>query len=94
MVASLITDNETDPSWERSPAFVANNTYTITSFALVLEFNKGRLQNLYWNRDGCAKCSGNSNFVCLNSPDYALKTTSCKGQGGTVDCSRDTNDIF
>ncbi|KAI9090699.1 hypothetical protein K1719_028552 [Acacia pycnantha] len=69
------------------PAFVANSTYTVTSFTLVLEFNKGRLQNLYWKRDGCAKCSGNSNFVCLNNQDCALKTTSCKGHGGTVDCS-------
>ncbi|KAK4281739.1 hypothetical protein QN277_013197 [Acacia crassicarpa] len=69
------------------PAFVANSTYTVTSFTLVLEFNKGRLQNLYWKRDGCAKCSGNSNFVCLNNQDCALKTTSCKDHGGTVDCS-------
>ncbi|KAF9664856.1 hypothetical protein SADUNF_Sadunf16G0061500 [Salix dunnii] len=68
------------------PAFVANGTYTVTSFTLVLEFKKGRLQNLYWKRDGCAKCSGNSNFVCLNNQDCALRTTSCKPQG-SVDCS-------
>ncbi|XP_004303412.1 PREDICTED: uncharacterized protein LOC101306356 [Fragaria vesca subsp. vesca] len=68
-------------------AFVANSTYTVTSFTLVLEFTKGRLQNLYWKRDGCAKCSGNSSFVCLNNQDCAIKTNSCKSHGGTVDCS-------
>lgn len=53
----------------------------------MLEFNKGRLQNLYWKRDGCAKCSGSSNFVCLNKQDCAIKTTQCKIHGGSVDCS-------
>ncbi|KAF7818867.1 uncharacterized protein G2W53_024322 [Senna tora] len=72
----------------RSPAaFVANSSYTVTSFTLVLEFKKGRLQNLYWKRDGCAKCSGNSNFVCLNNQDCAIKTSNCKNHGGSVDCS-------
>ncbi|KAK3405700.1 uncharacterized protein LOC104425564 [Eucalyptus grandis] len=69
------------------PAFVANSTYTVTSFTLVLEFQKGRLQNLYWKRDGCSSCSGNSNFVCLNNQDCALKTSDCKNRGGSVDCS-------
>ncbi|GKV31956.1 hypothetical protein SLEP1_g40605 [Rubroshorea leprosula] len=69
------------------PAFVANSTYTVTSFTLVLEFKKGRLQNLYWKRDGCAKCAGNSGFVCLNNQDCAIKTSSCKNQNGSVDCS-------
>ncbi|CAJ1979088.1 unnamed protein product [Sphenostylis stenocarpa] len=72
----------------RSPlAFVANSTYTVTSFTLVLEFQKGRLQNLYWKRDGCSSCKGNSNFVCLNKQDCAIRTSSCKGRGGAVDCS-------
>ncbi|CAA3021749.1 uncharacterized protein LOC111367093 [Olea europaea var. sylvestris] len=71
------------------PAFVANGTYTVTSFTLVLEFKKGRLQNLYWKRDGCSSCSGNSNFVCLNNQDCAIRTNNCKnrGGGGSVDCS-------
>ncbi|CAK9152967.1 unnamed protein product [Ilex paraguariensis] len=69
------------------PAFVANSTYIVTSFTLVLEFKKGRLQNLYWKRDGCASCSGNSNFVCLNNQDCAIRMSSCKNQGGSVDCS-------
>ncbi|WVZ02582.1 hypothetical protein V8G54_023388 [Vigna mungo] len=72
----------------RSPlAFVANSTYTVTSFTLVLEFQKGRLQNLYWKRDGCSSCKGKSNFVCLNKQDCAIRTSSCKGRGGAVDCS-------
>ncbi|XP_041028466.1 uncharacterized protein LOC121268316 [Juglans microcarpa x Juglans regia] len=69
------------------PTFVANSSYTVTSFTLVLEFQKGRLQNLYWKRDGCSKCSGNSNFVCLNNQHCAIKTSSCKNHGSTVDCS-------
>ncbi|XVF47025.1 hypothetical protein PTKIN_Ptkin03bG0075900 [Pterospermum kingtungense] len=69
------------------PAFVANNTYTITSFTLVLEFKKGRLQNLYWKRDGCALCKGKTNFVCLNKQDCAMRTPDCKSRGGSVDCS-------
>ncbi|KAI3447389.1 hypothetical protein Pfo_004054 [Paulownia fortunei] len=69
------------------PAFVANSTYIVTSFTLVHEFRKGRLQNLYWKRDGCASCSGRSNFVCLNNQDCAIRTNSCKNRGGSVDCS-------
>ncbi|CAH1441830.1 unnamed protein product [Lactuca virosa] len=69
------------------PAFVANSTYIVTSFTLVMEFQKGRLQNLFWKRDGCSSCSGKSNFVCLNNQDCAIRTNSCKNRGGTVDCS-------
>ncbi|KAF6170001.1 hypothetical protein GIB67_034393, partial [Kingdonia uniflora] len=69
------------------PAFVANGTYTVTSFTLVLEFQKGRLQNLFWKRDGCASCAGKSNYVCLNKQDCAIRTSNCKNRGGSVDCS-------
>ncbi|CAL0299456.1 unnamed protein product [Lupinus luteus] len=69
------------------PVFVANGTYTVTSFTLVLDFAQGRLQNLYWKKDGCAKCSGNSKAVCLNNLDCALLTSSCKSHSGAVDCS-------
>ncbi|KAI5679659.1 hypothetical protein M9H77_00886 [Catharanthus roseus] len=69
------------------PAFVANNTFIVTSFTLVLEFKKGRLQNLYWKRDGCASCKGSSSFVCLNKQDCAIRTNNCKNRGGSVDCS-------
>ncbi|KAG4994397.1 hypothetical protein JHK86_031224 [Glycine max] len=66
----------------RSPlAFVANSTYT------VLEFQRGRLQNFYWKRDGCSSCKEKSNFICLNKQDCAIRTSSCKGRGGAVDCS-------
>ncbi|EPS69588.1 expp1 protein, partial [Genlisea aurea] len=72
-----------------NPAFVANSTYTVTSFTLVLDFDKGRLQNSYWKRDGCSACpsSGKSNFVCLNNQDCAIRTNDCKSRGGSVDCS-------
>lgn len=69
------------------PIFVGNNSYSVTSFTLVLEFQKGTLQNLYWKRDGCSSCSGKTNFVCLNKQDCAIKTSSCKAQNGAVDCS-------
>ncbi|KAJ7981248.1 CSL zinc finger domain-containing protein [Quillaja saponaria] len=69
------------------PAFVANSSYIVTSFTLVLEFQKGRLQNLFWKRDGCASCSGKSSFVCLNKQECAIKISSCKNRGGSVDCS-------
>ncbi|XP_010535718.1 PREDICTED: uncharacterized protein LOC104810937 [Tarenaya hassleriana] len=69
------------------PAFVANSTYIVTSFTLVFEFQKGRLNNLYWKRDGCSSCKGNPSFVCLNNQDCAIRTPSCKGRGGPVDCS-------
>ncbi|PIN22910.1 hypothetical protein CDL12_04376 [Handroanthus impetiginosus] len=69
------------------PAFVANDTFIVTSFTLVHEFRKGRLQNLYWKRDGCASCSGRSNFVCLNNQDCAIRTNNCRNRGGSVDCS-------
>nr|GMC88771.1 ALK tyrosine kinase receptor scd-2 like [Ipomoea batatas] len=70
------------------PAFVANGTYIVTSFTLVLEFKKGRLQNLHWKRDGCASCKHNTNFACLNGQDCAMKVSSCKNRGsGNADCS-------
>ncbi|KAG6534628.1 hypothetical protein ZIOFF_008531 [Zingiber officinale] len=69
------------------PIFIGNSTYAVTSFTLVLEFKKGRLQNLYWKRDGCNSCSNaKSAFVCLNNQVCAIKTSSCKPQGA-VDCS-------
>ncbi|KAL8140280.1 hypothetical protein V2J09_006301 [Rumex salicifolius] len=72
----------------RSPlAFVANGSHIVTSFTLVLEFKKGRLNNLYWKRDSCASCKGNSNFVCLNGQDCAIPLKDCKSHQGKVDCS-------
>ncbi|KAJ1690517.1 hypothetical protein LUZ63_014672 [Rhynchospora breviuscula] len=69
------------------PIFVASSSYTVSSFTLVLEFKKGRLQNLFWkNNDGCARCTGKTNFVCLNKQTCAIRTNNCKNQG-SVDCS-------
>ncbi|XP_066326152.1 uncharacterized protein [Miscanthus floridulus] len=68
------------------PIFVSNTSVTVSSFTLVLEFNKGRLQNLHWKKDGCGACSGKSNFVCLGKQTCAIRTQSCKSQG-PVDCS-------
>ncbi|KAK3145860.1 hypothetical protein QOZ80_3BG0258450 [Eleusine coracana subsp. coracana] len=68
------------------PAFVSNSSYTVTAFTLVLEFQKGRLENLYWKTNGCDKCSGQSDFVCVDQ-SCAIKTSSCQGKGGQVDCS-------
>ncbi|XP_035823907.1 expp1 protein isoform X2 [Zea mays] len=59
---------------------------TTTGFNPVLEFNKGRLENLHWKKDGCGACSGKSNFVCLGKQTCAIRTQSCKSQG-PVDCS-------
>ncbi|CAN7010564.1 unnamed protein product [Brassica rapa subsp. trilocularis] len=69
------------------PIMVADNDHVVTSFTLVLEFQKGRLENLFWKKDGCSKCAGNAKFVCLNKEECAIKRQSCKNQGGQVDCS-------
>ncbi|CAA7016146.1 unnamed protein product [Microthlaspi erraticum] len=69
------------------PIMVADSNHIVTSFTLVLEFQKGRLENLFWKKDGCAKCSGDAKFVCLSTGECAIKTQNCKNQGGQVDCS-------
>jgi len=69
-----------------APIFVSNTSVTVSSFTLVLEFKKGRLQNLHWKKDGCGACTGKSNFVCLGKQTCAIRTQSCKTQG-PVDCS-------
>ena len=76
--------------WEKVKDRTIPNLFLHVSLLVqVLEFQKGTLQNLYWKRDGCAACSGKSNFVCLNEQGCAISTSSCKGQGqsGSVDCS-------
>ncbi|XP_006651640.2 uncharacterized protein LOC102702926 [Oryza brachyantha] len=69
-----------------TPTFVSNSSFTVSSFTLVLEFNKGRLQNLHWKKDGCGACAKSSNLVCLGKQTCAFRTQSCKSQG-PVDCS-------
>ncbi|KAH9603243.1 hypothetical protein KSS87_008858 [Heliosperma pusillum] len=63
------------------PALVSDGSHIVTSFTLILEFKQGRLQNLYWKRDGCASCQGNSNIVCLNKQECGIKLSNCKSQG-------------
>ncbi|XVF01182.1 hypothetical protein REPUB_Repub04eG0066400 [Reevesia pubescens] len=64
------------------PVMVADDQNTITSFTLVLEFQQGTLQNLYWKSFGCDSCSGKS-AVCLNKQDCATPTAKC----GPTGCS-------
>ncbi|KAL8554402.1 hypothetical protein ACS0TY_002552 [Phlomoides rotata] len=66
------------------PVLVADNSHTITSFTLVLEFQKGTLQNLFWKKFGCGSCSGD--LVCLNNTDCAIPNSKCKGNGGSIGC--------
>ncbi|KAG8368305.1 hypothetical protein BUALT_Bualt15G0031800 [Buddleja alternifolia] len=68
------------------PVFVADNTHTVTGFTLVLDFQKGTLQNLYWKKFGCGSCKGNS-FVCINNnSDCAVQNSQCRGNGGSIGC--------
>ncbi|KAM7258082.1 hypothetical protein ACFE04_013823 [Oxalis oulophora] len=64
------------------PIMVADNANTITSYTLVLEFQQGTLQNLYWKSFGCDSCAG----VCLNMQDCAVPNSKCKSNGGSVNC--------
>ncbi|XP_050365316.1 uncharacterized protein LOC126783824 [Argentina anserina] len=68
------------------PILVADDSNTITSFTLVLEFDRGILQNLYWKKFGCKACSGDYS-VCLNGEDCAVPNSKCKSNGGTFDCN-------
>ncbi|XP_019169019.1 PREDICTED: uncharacterized protein LOC109164916 isoform X2 [Ipomoea nil] len=69
-----------------SPVLVADKSHIITSHTLVLEFQKGILQNLYWKKFGCASCNGDS-FICLNNTDCAVQINKCHGNGGSIDCN-------
>lgn len=67
------------------PVMVADDRMTVTSLTLVLEFQKGTLQNLFWKKFGCDSCS--KEFVCLNGQDCAISKSKCKSNGGSVDCN-------
>ncbi|XP_050234477.1 uncharacterized protein LOC126682764 [Mercurialis annua] len=67
------------------PVTVAENNMIVTSFTLVLEFQKGILQNLFWKSFGCGSCSGD--FVCLNGKDCAIQNSKCRNLGGPIDCN-------
>ncbi|XP_015952091.1 uncharacterized protein LOC107476737 isoform X1 [Arachis duranensis] len=64
------------------PIMFADNTHTITSFTLVLEFSGGTLQNLFWKSYGCNSCSGGGN-ICLNNTDCAVPNSKCQENGGS-----------
>ncbi|ONH91419.1 hypothetical protein PRUPE_8G113200 [Prunus persica] len=68
------------------PTLIADESNTITSFTLVLEFQRGTLQNLYWKKFGCKACSGDYS-VCLNNEDCAVPNSKCKSSGGSFDCN-------
>ncbi|KAF2305854.1 hypothetical protein GH714_008429 [Hevea brasiliensis] len=67
------------------PTMVADNGMIVTSFTLVLEFQKGTLQNLYWKNFGCGSCS--HGFICLNGKDCAIQSSRCRIHGGPIDCN-------
>ncbi|XP_021896636.1 uncharacterized protein LOC110813702 [Carica papaya] len=68
------------------PVMVADSTNTITSFTLVLEFQKGILQNLFWKSFGCGSCTGDSS-VCVNQQDCGVQISKCRSNGGSADCN-------
>ncbi|XP_071700191.1 uncharacterized protein [Rutidosis leptorrhynchoides] len=68
------------------PTLVADKSHIITSFTLVLEFQEGRLVNLYWKKFGCNSCEERSG-VCLNNQGCATLVSKCKTNGGSVDCN-------
>ncbi|XP_020217083.1 uncharacterized protein LOC109800672 [Cajanus cajan] len=61
------------------PIMFGDNTHTITSFTLVLEFQEGTLINLYWKSFGCGACSKGS--ICLNQQECAVPNTECQNRG-------------
>ncbi|KAL5067805.1 hypothetical protein RYX36_018692 [Vicia faba] len=63
------------------PIMFADNSHIIISFTLVLEFQEGTLQNLFWKSFGCDTCSGGS--ICLNSQDCAVPNSQCQKNGDT-----------
>ncbi|KAK4757484.1 hypothetical protein SAY87_018785 [Trapa incisa] len=62
-----------------APALVSNDSHIITSFTLVLEFQKGTLQDLFWKNFGCDSCSGQS--VCIDGQGCGVPNSNC-GSGG------------
>ncbi|XP_065855219.1 uncharacterized protein [Euphorbia lathyris] len=61
------------------------NNMLITSFTLVLEFQKGILNNLYWKNFGCDSCP--QDFVCIDGKECAIPSAKCSNIGGPVDCN-------
>ncbi|XP_021738503.1 uncharacterized protein LOC110704998 [Chenopodium quinoa] len=68
------------------PVFVADGTNIVTTFTLVLDFEKGTLQNLYWKTFGCDSCNKDYQ-VCHENKECAVTSSTCKDKGGSVDCT-------
>ncbi|KAK7341546.1 hypothetical protein VNO80_24479 [Phaseolus coccineus] len=64
------------------PIMFVDNTHTITSLSLVLEFQEGILQNLFWKSFGCDACPSGSS--CLNQQDCAVPNTECQKNEGNI----------
>lgn len=67
-----------------------NNAFESLNLKLygqVMEFQRGVLQNLFWNNFGCDSCKGGSSSVCLNGTDCAVPTAKCKANGGEANCN-------
>ncbi|KAJ0582924.1 putative diphthamide biosynthesis protein [Helianthus annuus] len=69
------------------PALVVDESNIITSFTLVLEFQKGRLVNLYWKKFGCKSCAESSRICLDNQESCATPISKCNTNGGSVDCN-------
>lgn len=69
-----------------APALVADSTHTVTNLTLVLEFQQGTLENLYWKSLGCDSCSGDTT-VCINNTVCAVPNLKCRNHGGPIDCN-------
>ncbi|XP_006423087.2 uncharacterized protein LOC18034443 [Citrus clementina] len=69
-----------------APTLVADSTHTVTNLTLVLEFQQGTLENLYWKSLGCDSCSGETS-VCINNTVCAVPNLKCRNHGGPIDCN-------
>ncbi|XP_022033126.1 uncharacterized protein LOC110934255 [Helianthus annuus] len=69
------------------PTLVVDESNIITSFTLVLEFQKGRLVNLYWKKFGCKSCTESSRICIDNQESCATPISKCNTNGGSVDCN-------
>ncbi|KAK1423848.1 hypothetical protein QVD17_19157 [Tagetes erecta] len=52
----------------------------------VLEFEEGRLVNLYWKKFGCKSCEVGSQ-ICVDDQECATPISKCDTNGGSIDCN-------
>ncbi|KAK7264359.1 hypothetical protein RJT34_31966 [Clitoria ternatea] len=67
------------------PVMFADNNHTVISFTLVLEFQEGTLQNLFWKSFGCDACPSGS--VCLDKQDCAVANSQCQNSSSGAACN-------